>query len=327
MEAWSLSTLLLTFGGGLVGAAMGGLWAFIACAFFVMLGCIVVLGGGSDFILMQVGLGPVFGPHVGGFCSGIAASCYAVSKRNHPTGSGKDILSPLTETSWDVLVMGGVFALGAHALLQLLATVPLLNQFDVLALVVVISNLAARLIFLREMPWGTAESIREYGFLGTGNTAISWAPWMARPGRYIVIGLGVGLLSGAIAMGTRQVLLPMAAAGTISATGAFVVPLIMGWAIASFNLIALQLGAGAVQKVPIYHCMAILGALAFLLSGSLIVAGMTGMLAAMLQELMARLFYNHGTSHVDPPACAIALGTLVLNVLFKPEFLNLGKLL
>ncbi|MEZ4483233.1 MAG: hypothetical protein R2864_01105 [Syntrophotaleaceae bacterium] len=31
-------------------------------------------------------------------------------QKNLPSGTGKDILSPLVGTSWDVLVVGGVFA-------------------------------------------------------------------------------------------------------------------------------------------------------------------------------------------------------------------------
>ena len=41
---------------------LGGLYAFVICALLVLLGCISVLGGGSDFMLLNVGLGPIFGP-------------------------------------------------------------------------------------------------------------------------------------------------------------------------------------------------------------------------------------------------------------------------
>jgi len=54
-----------------------------------------------------------------------------------------------------------------------------------------------------------------------------------------------------------------------------------------------------------------------LLFGSVIVAGIVGMLAALLGELMARLFWNHGTNHIDPPACSIAFGTFLLNIVNK----------
>ena len=314
MEPWSLTTILVCFGGGIMGAAVGPLFAFVICGLMVLSGCIFVLGGGSDFVLMQVGLGPVFGPHVG-FGAALVAATYADGiKKNHPGGSAKDILSPLMDTSWDVLLIGGVAAVCSHGLLQLLAAIPFFKMFDCLALTVVLVPLAARGLFQKQMPFGCVESIKKYGLLGTDNYAISWAPWNAPPARLAVLGLGAGICSGAIAMGTKSILDPMAAAGTVSATGAFVVPLIMAWAIAAIMLIGINLGSGSIQKFPIWHCQAILAALAFLLFNSLIAAAIVGVLAAFLQELMARLFYNHGSNHIDPPAAAIALGTLVLNL-------------
>lgn len=84
METWSFDTLLLVFGGGIVGAAFGGLWSVIMCAGLVVLGSAIVFAGGPDYLLMQVALGPVFGPHVGGFAAGLAAAAYAAGVRNNP---------------------------------------------------------------------------------------------------------------------------------------------------------------------------------------------------------------------------------------------------
>jgi hypothetical protein len=137
---------------------------------------------------------------------------------------------------------------------------------------------------------------------------------MAQPGRLIVFSFGVGLLSAAMAMGTKNVLDPMVVEGTVSATGAFVVPLIFAWGIAAISLFGLELGTGEVQKFPVWHCQAILAALAFLLFNSLILAAIVGVLAGLLQELVARMMWNHGSTHIDPPAGAIAVGTLVLNL-------------
>ncbi len=313
MEAWSLTTILVCFGGGIMGAAFGALFSFVICGLVVLSGCIFILGGGSDFVLIQVGLGPVFGPHIG-FGAGLVAATYSAGvKKNHPGGSAKDILSPLMDTSWDVLLVGGVSAICSHSLLQVFASTPVINMFDCIALTVVVIPLMARFLFQKEMPWGNADSIKKHGLMGTDNYAISWAPWNAPPARIAVLGLGAGIFSGAIAMGTKTILDPLAAAGTVSATGAFVVPLIMAWAVAAIMLIGINLGAGSVQKFPIWHCQAILAALAFLLFDSLAIAAIAGVTAAFLQEFMARLFYNHGSDHIDPPAAAIAVGTLVLN--------------
>ena len=59
----------------------------------------------------------------------------------------------------------------------------------------------------------------------------------------------------------------------------------------------------------------------------MVVGLIAGVLGAMLQELCARLFYNHASTHMDPPATAICIGTLCLNLMFKPEFLNLTQYL
>ncbi len=316
MESFSIETILMCFAGGLVGGALGGLFSFVICGLLVLAGCLIVLGGGSDFVLMQIGLGPVFGPHVGGFAAGVAASTYAAGvKKCHPGGAAKDILSPLMGTSWDVLLVGGLTAVVGHILVQVFAMTPVVNKTDVLALSVVATAILARLLFQKEMPWGNAKSITDIGYLKTDDRKISWVPWMLPLPKMALYGFGAGLLAAALAAGTKQVVDPLAAAGTISATGAFVVPLIMGWAIAAFSLIALQLGTGTIQQVPVWHCQAILAALSYMLFGNIILAGLVGALAALLQELMARMFWNHGSNHIDPPATAIAVGTLLLNLI------------
>ena len=313
MEPWSINTLLICFAGGIFGASLGGLWAFVLCGFLVLSGCMLVLAGGTDFVLLQVGLGPVFGPQIG-FCGGIVAASYAAGvRKNLPSGTGKDILSPLIGTSWDVLLVGGVVAVVTHVLVQILGKIPIINTFDCLALAIVILSCAGRLLFHGEMPWGNTESIKKHGWLRTNNYGLSWVPWMAPPSRLAVIGLGIGIFSGALAMGTKGILDPMVAKGAVSATAAFVVPLILAWALAAICLTGLNLGTGEIQKFPVWHCMAILSALTYLHFGSLLLAGLVGIAAAFLQELMARMFWNHGSDHIDPPALAIALGTFLLN--------------
>jgi hypothetical protein len=41
----------LKIGGGIVGTALGGLWAIILCALLALVGIGVLLSGGSDFVL------------------------------------------------------------------------------------------------------------------------------------------------------------------------------------------------------------------------------------------------------------------------------------
>ncbi|MEZ4483234.1 MAG: hypothetical protein R2864_01110 [Syntrophotaleaceae bacterium] len=42
MAPWSVDTLLLTFGCGIVGAALGGLFSFVICGLVVLAGCFVI---------------------------------------------------------------------------------------------------------------------------------------------------------------------------------------------------------------------------------------------------------------------------------------------
>jgi len=326
MEPWGINTILVCFAGGIVGTALGGLMSFVLVGLIVLIGCVIIIGGGSDFVLMQVGLGPIFGPHAGGFAAGIGAVSYAVmikkNLKNPALGLGaKDILSPLLDTSWDVLLVGGVFAVFGHGLLQLLTMIPVVKMADCIALTVALSAIVARLIFHKgEAPWGRMDSIKEHGYL---SYPCQWIPWMNIPSKQIVYGFGVGIFSGTLAWWAKGLLDPMAAAGKISATGAFVVPLIICWSIAAISLIMLELGTltieaqGEIQKMPVWHCQSILAALSFLLFGSIIVAGIVGILSMFLQDYMARLSWNHGSNHIDPPAFAIAVGTFILNAVHK----------
>ncbi len=319
----TMETILLAFGGGLFGASLGALWAFCLCGLLVLLGCVGVLGGGSDFLLLQVGLGPIFGPHAGGFLAGVVAASYAAGLRgNHPTGSGRDILSPLIGTSWDVLAVGGLGAVAGALLAPVLAATPLLREFDSLGLSIILVIWAGRLIFHREGPFGKAESIKKHGLLGTDHYALSWVGWMSPPPLLLMIGAGAGALSGGVAKFSQTALEPLVSTGAVSAAAAGTVPVIFVWGLSAVMLACLQLGQGSVQKVPVTHCMAVLAAVCFLNTQSLIAAVLGGIFGAFLQELCARLFINHGSDHLDPPAAGIAFGVFILNLIFKPEWLG-----
>ncbi|WP_225073632.1 hypothetical protein [Desulfuromonas sp. CSMB_57] len=326
MEPYSLNTLLMVFGGGIIGVALGGLWAVIICALIGLLGIAIIMAGGTEFVLMQVAFGPIFGPHVGGFGAGLAAAAYAVARKNHPSGAAKDILTPLLHTSWDVMVFGGLFSVASHLLLQVVAATPILNQTDGIAFVLITMTLLVRLVWLKEMPWGNAASIKEHGLMNTKGYSISWAGWQSPWGLNIPMNFGAAIFSASIAYGLKTQLDPMAAAGQISGTAAFVAPLLIGWCLAIFILTALQLGTGKLQQVPIVHCPSIIGAWVFLYTGSILAAGIAGIFAGIVQEYSARVFYNHGSSHIDPPALSIGICTFLVNIIMKPEFLNMAAL-
>lgn len=63
------------------------------------------------------------------------------------------------------------------------------------------------------------------------------------------------------------------------------------------------------------HHIALPAALVAVLSGSLLWAGIVGIICALLGELMSRIFLVHGDTHIDPPAMAIAIMTTAVNLL------------
>jgi hypothetical protein len=213
--------------------------------------------------------------------------------------------------------MGGVFGLVGHILFLLLVKIPVINMFDCVALAVAISAMLARFVFQKEAPWGNMESIRKHGYLKTDNYNISWCGWQSPPGRLFALGLGAGIFSVSLAMGAQEMLASLAARNAVQASkvGLFVTPLIMGWGVAVFSLFGLTLGTGSIQKFPLWHPQAIIAALAYMHFGSVAAGVVAGIGASFLQELLARMFYNHGSTHIDPPGCTIALGTFIVNVI------------
>lgn len=315
---------LLAFCGGIFGASIGGLWAFILCALIAVLGCLVVLAGGTSFILLDVALGPIFGPAAGGFLSGVVATTYAKAKGNQPTDNAKDILTPLMGTSWDVLCVGGVAAVICYYMTKWLAYVPIIGNGDTGAVSIVILSLLARFIFLKEGPFGCKESIDKHGLMGTDNYSISWCGYMTPPMLLLTIGAAMGGVSAAVAHGLSTALEPLVLAGVVEPATARIVPLFFMWGISGVMLTMMALGQGAIGKVPVTHAMSLAGALMYLQTAPIYganVAIMFGVLGGIMgmaaQELGARLFWNHGSNHVDPPAFSIAVTTIVINTFFS----------
>ncbi len=318
-------TIIYAFCGGIFGASIGALWAFILCTIIAVMGALVVLAGGSDFILMQVALGPIFGPASGGFLSGVIAATYSHGvKKNHPTNSAKDIVTPLMGTSWDVLFVGGLTAVVSFYFAMLLSKIPYIQLGDTGAISIVILSLLARILFLKESAFGSRESIQKHGIFGTNNYEISWCGYMTPKPLLMMIGISMGGVSAAIASGTLSVLRPLVETGQINASLAWTVPLFFTWGISGIMLTMMALGQGVIGRVPVTHAISLVGALMFLHTepyvgaDTAILFGILGGIMGMaVQEFGARVFWNHGGNHIDPPAFSIAVNTLFINILFS----------
>lgn len=300
----TLMGLLVAFGGGIFGTAIGALPAFEFVGFLVMVGAAVHLGvAPADTNFWGIPFGS-FGPHVGGFAAGVGAAAYAASRGK--LDSGRNIVAGLMGLGKpDVLLVGGLFGIFGYVLQYALAQVPNfapgIAWTDTVALTVVLSAFVARLAFGKTGLFGKAEEGR--GFYSPSD-ATKWVAYESEPGHLITIGLGVGLMAGGLAL-------------TLGTAGIF-----LAFGITAASLIFLQFGV----TVPVSHHMALPAAIAAASSGSLIWAGIVGIAGAFVGEFMARTFLCHGDTHIDPPAAAIAVLTTVVNAATAFGFFALVKL-
>jgi hypothetical protein len=302
--------LLAAFGGGLFGAAIGGLPAFILTGVAVLVAFGAGLGGAGFDVLGLVVFGPVTGPHVT-FVGGVAAAAFAA--RRGDLDDGKDIATPLAGLGDPLpLLVGGIFGAGGYALQVLLMNLipPYQTAFyptyiDVIAVVVTVFAIITRLAFGKTGLFGSLDAeARERGRLSTSGDRV----WLAYQEGFLqasVVGLGTGILAAW-------------AATQLAAFDPALLPfgVLLGYGVSATALIFLQFGFSA----PVTHHMTLPASVAAVgvavAGGSQIVAilvgAVAGILGALLGEFFSRLFQIHGDTHIDPPANAIIAMSVVI---------------
>lgn len=344
-----LGMAIAAFGGGLFGAALGALPAFILCGFLVIGGeaaNIASRAAGMEAaevglwgvgVTGQLGFGPLFGPHVA-FAGGAAATAYAARQGYMDSGWGyhdaKNILAAFSSHRLDVLVVGGVFGtlgyLFTYASEQILAA-----PWDPVAMGVVFSAVVHRLAFgydLMGTPAGDGffdltpfeRGERRAADGGDGPTerlaAEPWLDWQYEWRGVGVLGIGVGIAAGFIYWATGSPYL--------------------GFGISAASLIFMNASvdddfANIQVTVPVTHHITLPASTAPMAYTGLSLAeswpsaiasqvtllevltlgAIFGLLGALAGEVIERLFYAHGDTHFDPPAASIAFTTFVIAVL------------
>ena len=302
--------LLAAFGGGLFGAAIGALPAFVFTGIAVLVAFGAGLGGASFDVIGLVVFGPVTGPHIS-FAGGAAAAAFAA--RRGDIEDGKDIITPLAGLGDPLpLIVGGIFGAGGYALQVLLMNLipPYQTAFyptyiDVIAVVVTVSAIITRLAFGRTGLFGSlAAEARERGRFSTGEGRV----WLAYQEGFLqasVVGLGTGILAAWVAtqlVAFDPALLPFG--------------VLLGYGVSATALIFLQFGF----QVPVTHHMTLpasVAAVGVLVAGgpqvvAILVGAVAGILGALLGELFSRLLLIHGDTHLDPPANAIIVMSVVI---------------
>ncbi|ELZ97009.1 hypothetical protein C440_04508 [Haloferax mucosum ATCC BAA-1512] len=336
LEAIDILVLVMaSFAGGMFGASIGALPAFIFTGFMVLIGeagnvvSSEFVGGGGLIadaaggygagIVGPLAFGPVFGPHVA-FAGGVAAAAYAAKYDGMPEPEdgdyhpAKDIAYALG-TRPDILAVGGVFGVIGMAIRQTSGGLGI--PMDPPAVGVILTALLARAVFgysIIGSPNGDGildmtpfERGKKRTTLADGGSTQSYRlavePWLPHQYKWsgvATIGFAVGILSAYI----------------FARTGSLFIP----FGISAASLLFLNLG---VEKFPVTHHMALPAtfiASMVMIDGSsvpvaLVAGAAFGVLGALIGEFWERVLYAHGDTHVDPPAASIMTTTLIIGVL------------
>lgn len=290
MMDFSWINLLAALGGGIFGAAIGGLPAFIFAGVAILTGTgAAIVGTNFDFITL-VAFGPIFGPHIA-FGGAIAATAYA--KKRGLIDDGKNILLGLAGTnSPAVLLVGGGFGVVGYIIEKILAA-GIGDYTDTIALTVIITAIIARFSYGNTGLFTITEEGRKRGRFRPGGSQV-WLAFQQSWLQITVISLGASLISAWLALQIEP----------ISLTAANFV----GFGISAFALILFQFKV----EVPITHHITIIAAIGATTFDSLFIGVLLGILSGFVGEFCARLFLIHGDTHIDPPANAIWIMTTVI---------------
>jgi len=278
---WSL--LPVAFAGGALGAAIGASAAFIFTGIFVLIGVAIAAGGGGKEFIGAVAFGPLLGPHIS-FAGGVAAAAFAAKAGHNVTG--RDLGRGLAGLGRpEVLAVGGAFGVVGFLMQAAIAATPVLTLTDSVALTVFLSAVIVRVVFGKT------------GLFGNRTQPGEWVAFQSGWPQVLSLGIVLGLSSAFLAR-----VIGVDKGGDVA-----------GFGFAATGLLFLHMGT----TVPVWHHIALPAAIGFSLSGGNLYAGAAaGVAGAVLGELYARAFLNHGDTHIDPPAAAIATMTVVLKLLF-----------
>lgn len=265
-----------------------------------------------------IGFGPVLGPHVA-FAGGVAAAAYIGRRETFDTTfryhQAKNITRPLGSAP-DVLLVGAAFGVFGVLVARLAAGSGI--PVDPVALAVVLSAVAHRLAFgypaigrVRSLEhsildvtpfeddvrWGEEAYETSQGTAGRQVVEV-WLPDHYEWQNVAVLGAGVGIASGYIALVSGSAFL--------------------AFGIATGALVFLCLG---LYSTPVVYHMALPASIAALAIDTgepvvaLVVAGVFGVLGALLGELAQRTLYAHADTHLDPAFTSILLTSLLAGLL------------
>jgi len=287
---FDLEMLILSFAGGMFGAAIGGLPSFVLCGVAAVVGLAVFWATGEDTFVNLVAWGPLLGPHIA-FAGGVGAAAYA-AKKGKLEGSGKDIVTSLMGLdSPDVLLVGGVFGALGYTVAWALGLLGNIGGFpwtNLPSASIIVTAIVARLVFGSTGVFG---KVREGAnrWLAAPEAGCCWLPWQFKPAQIILISVAWGLPIAFLVRSMPELFT-------------------FGFGLAAVALVFLGTGS----KFPVFHHMGIMAGMGTLVTGNIWWGVTFAIVAGFLGEFFAATFLYHGDTHIDPPAAAVvATWTLV----------------
>ncbi len=290
-------TLAGAFGGGLIGAYMGALPAFIMTGLFALVGGLLQAAGVTgDIALLGVAFNSFIGPHTA-FAGGVAAAAYAGRKKE--LASGADILSSLNGLgSPDVLLVGGLFGLAGGVIKALLAMIPVFGA---------ITDLPGTTVFILAL-------VCRFGFGNSGllgsypNGGHEWFSGGKGFGCNVMLGLGLGLAISTMAA-------YFFTTGNDVALGMW--PFVC-FGFSAVTLIFTQTGFAT----PATHHISLIGAYASVVgvtawgpTAGVLFGTLFAVIASLVGDFVGKSFNTNVDSHIDPPATTIWILACIVHLI------------
>ena len=292
---FDLLYLVAAFAGGMFGAAVGAIPAFIITGLAAIIVSAVAIVTGDGSLVGAIPFGSFLGPHIA-FAGGVAGAAYAAKKGK--LDGGKNILPALAGVdSPDVLFVGGVFGALGYLIAWLFAFIPNIGASgwtDTIALSVVATAIIVRFVFGNSGLFG---KVPEGHSRWVASDKGAWIPWQSKPLQLIAFALAFGFSAAYITHAYSD--LP----------GGAMLPFLF-WGISAFSLVFLQFGT----EVPITHHVVLPAGLAVVASGDVWWGLAFAILGIFLGEAAACGFTSYADTHIDPPAASIAATTTLIAI-------------
>ena len=296
-----LFALVAAFGGGIIGAYMGALPAFIMTGIFALVGGVLTAAGvGGDIAVNMLAFGSFVGPHIA-FAGGVAAAGYAGKKGK--LSSGTDILSSLNGLGEpDVILVGGIFGVLGYLVSYGIGMLPVIGNAgpattDLPGITVFILAVITRLVFGQTGLTGKYTGTGKREWFSTGKGFVY----------NVVLGGSIGIVVSCLAVVLYQ-------SGNTAAFGIF--PIIC-FGFAAISLIFTQTGFATPATHHIFLPAALAASAGILAWGEsgFVLGVVFGILGSLLGDLVGKTLNSHCDTHIDPPATTIFILTIIINAI------------